>query len=409
MRVRRDSLYPDGGPASLDGHDHLEVLRYTVLLPVVTGTLWVLFGFLAGVLLIGNRIIGVFLLGNRSSRVVRRIAEETLVCAPGIRADRAVPADRAPHRFREFSWTDDDMRRRNGRGGLAFAICRGIVEAHGGRLSAETAGPGRGVRFTFTLPVVDEIEYRAETGSTQLNADSRRSAGDHGRILAVDDDPQTRRHIRNILSEAGFITVLTGNPGDIERLMEVEQPHLVLMGITLPWSDGFELMERARKISDAPVIFVSGHGSAQNMDRAFELGAADYVVKPFTPTELVARIRAALRKRTAPGQTGQLEPFLLGDLAIDYAERHVTVEGRQVHLTATEYKLLFKLSTAAGRVLTHGQLMRLVWGPLYESDVRIVHTYVKQLRNKLGDNARRPVYIFTERRVGYRMARPATA
>ncbi len=145
------------------------------------------------------------------------------------------------------------------------------------------------------------------------------------------------------------------------------------------------------------------------MDRAFELGAADYVVKPFTPTELVARIRAALRKRTAPGQTGQLEPFLLGDLAIDYAERHVTVEGRQVHLTATEYKLLFKLSTAAGRVLTHGQLMRLVWGPLYESDVRIVHTYVKQLRNKLGDNARRPVYIFTERRVGYRMARPATA
>ena len=266
------------------------------------------------------------------------------------------------------------MRRRNGRGGLAFAICRGIVEAHGGRLSAETAGPGRGVRFTFTLPVVDGIEYRAETGSTQLNADSRRSAEDHGRILAVDDDPQTRRHIRNILSEAGFTTVLTGIPDDIERLMEVEQPHLVLMGITLPWSDGFELMKRARKISDAPVIFVSGHGSAQNMDRAFELGAADYVVKPFTSTELVARIRAAVRRRASLVQNEHSEAFVLGDLMIEYAERVVTVAGRQVQLTATEYRLLFELSAAAGRVLTHGQLMRLVWGPLYESDVRIVHT-----------------------------------
>ena len=145
------------------------------------------------------------------------------------------------------------------------------------------------------------------------------------------------------------------------------------------------------------------------MDRAFELGAADYVVKPFTPTELVARIRAALRKRAAPGQIGKLEPFLLGDLAIDYAERLVTVEGRQVQLTATEYKLLSELTAAAGRVLTHKQLLRMVWGPLYSSDSRIVHTYVKQLRHKLGDDARHPRYIFTEPRVGYRMAKPATA
>ncbi len=239
--------------------------------------------------------------------------------------------------------------------------------------------------------------------------DSRRSTPRCGAMpRRSDDDPQARRYIRNTLSEAGFTPVLTGNPDEVERLVEAEKPHLVLVDLMSPWADGFELMERIDRISDAPVIFLSRQGIGQDMDRGFELGAADYVVKPFTPTELVARIRAALRKRAAPGQTGQLEPFLLGDLAIDYAERFVTVAGRKVHLTATEYKLLFELSTAAERVLTHEQLLRKVWGPIYSGDAQIVYTYVKQLRNKLEDNARRPTYIFTEPRVGYRMAMPAT-
>ena len=155
-------------------------------------------------------------------------------------------------------------------------------------------------------------------------------------------------------------------------------------------------------------IFVSRYGSDQNMDRAFELGAADYVVKPFTPTELVARIKAAVRRRASPVQNGFSEPFVMGDLTIDYSERVVTVAGRRVKLTATEYRLLFELSSAAGRVLTHEQLLRLVWGTLYSGDARIVRAYVKQLRQKLGDDARRPAYIFTEPRVGYRMAKPAT-
>ena len=175
---------------------------------------------------------------------------------------------------------------------------------------------------------------------------------------------------------------------------------------TLPWSEGFKLMERIRRICDAPVIFVSGHSSGQNIERAFELGAADYVVKPFTATELVARTRAALRRRLAPVQDESAEPFMLGDLAIDYAERLVTVAGRQVQLTATEFRLLFELSTAAGQVLTYEQLLRRAWGPLYSTDVRIVHTYVKQLRRKLGDDARHPTYIFTEPRVGYYMKNP---
>ena len=257
--------------------------------------------------------------------------------------------------------------------------------------------------------MADETAQSNRNGSGQLTDNSGLSRIQQARILAVDGEPEARRHIRNTLSEAGFTPVVTGDPDGIERLVDVEQPHLFLLDTTLSRNGGFELMERINRISDAPVILLSGYGSGENMNRAFELGAADYVVKPFTPTELVARVRAALRRRASPVHNGPSGPFVLDDLTIDYAERAVTVAGRPLELTATEYRLLFELSTAAGRVLTHEQLLRLVWGPLYSTDARIVRTYVKALRQKLGDNANSPAYIFTERRVGYRMAKPSIA
>ena len=336
--------------------------------------------------------------------------EDVYVAVTVEHESRGEPDDKLLHAFQGYSRDDgQNMGGRNGRDGLSLAICKGIVEAHGGRISAEGGGPGRGSRFTFTVPVADETPYRATAGFSQPAARPRQAGRNQARILAVDDDPEARRYIRNTLSEAGFTPVVTGGPDDIERLVEVEQPHLILLDTTLSWNDGLELMEHINRVSDAPVILVSGYGSGQNMNRAFELGAADYVVKPFTPTELVARIKAALRRRTSPVENRSSEPFALEDLTIDYAEREVTVAGRRVNLTATEYRLLFELSTAAGRVLTHEQLLRLVWGPLYSTDTRIVRTYVKALRNKLGDNVNSPTYIFTERRVGYRMAKPSMA
>ena len=315
---------------------------------------------------------------------------------------------RPPRQFGRLSRTADEVAgSRNGRDDLGIAICEGIVEAHGGRLSVKGGEDGHGSAFTFTIPVVDEAAYLAEQGSAR-SPSARDSDGGPARILVIGENPETGRYVRNTLSHAGFTAVITGGPDEAERLMEAQKPRVILLEPTLPWADGFEMLARVGRVSDAPVIFVAGQGWDQHIGRAFELGAFDYIAKPFTATELLARIDVALRRGLAYGWKRPSENYLYGDLVIDYAQREVTVSGRPVHLTATEYKLLTELSTAAGRVLTHEQLLRRVWGPLYSSDSRIVRTYVKELRHKLGDDATRPTYIFTEPGVGYRMARPST-
>ena len=317
---------------------------------------------------------------------------------------RGVPADRLPHLFRKFSRIDgEDKDERAGGYGLGLAICRGIVEAHGGRIWAESDGHGRGTKLIFTIPTVDESHSGMEVLHDSVPPASEDALAEAERILVVDDDPQVLRYVRNTLSEAGFAPILTGDPDEMEQLLEVEKPELVLLNLVLPGTDGFDLMERIPDVLDIPIIILSGRGRGHDITKAFELGASDYVVKPFSPTELVARIRAALRKRALPGQP---EPFLLADVTIDYMERSVTVAGHPVQLTPTEYKLLFELSTNAGRALTHDQLLQRVWGEDRKADLRVLRSFVKSLRYKLGDDARNPFYIFTEPGVGYRLAKP---
>ena len=311
-----------------------------------------------------------------------------------------ISAERLPHLFRKFSRTDgEDGEREIGGSGLGLAICKGIVEAHGGRIWAESDGSGLGARFTFTIPIVEE----AGSDTARLAARSRQEASEAARILVVDDDPQALRYIRDTLSESGFTPVVTADPEEALPLMEEQRPHLVLLDLVLPDFDGIDLMNSILRMADVPVLFVSGYGKDQVIAQAFEQGATDYIVKPFSPTELVARIQAALLRWANPYRVERSKPYVLGDLTIDYAERRVTVAGRPVELTAAEYGLLLELSVNGGRVLTHDQLLRRVWGSTNSGDVRVLRTLVKKLRRKLDDDASNPTYIFAERRVGYRM------
>ena len=318
---------------------------------------------------------------------------------------RGVSAERLSHLFRKYSRINSEGLGRHPAGeGLGLAICKGIVEAHGGRIRAESEGPGLGTRFTFTVPAVDEPSNGLATGPGPLPADSGRAPGGRARILAVDDEPQILRLVRNTLSDAGYTPIVTGDPDEVLHLIEQEKPHLVLLDMMLPGTDGIELMTRISEMTDAPVIFLAGQGGDQIVARAFEAGADDYMVKPFSPTELAARIEAVLRRRAAPDRTKEREPYVLEDLTVNYAERRVTVAGLPVRLTATEYKLLFELSINAGRVLTHDQLLGRVWGRDYSADSPLLRSFVKKLRGKLKDDSNSPRYIFTEPRVGYRMA-----
>ena len=279
----------------------------------------------------------------------------------------------------------------------------GMVEAHGGRIRAESDGPGLGARFTFTIPTAEEggVVSPLPQLSTRPSLRSQR-ARDQVRILAVDDDPQALRYIRDALAGSGYAVIATGDPGDVPLLMAAEKPHLVLLDLMLPGVDGMELMQDIMVAGDVPVIFVSAYGQDRLVARAFEMGADDYVVKPFAPIELVARIGAALRRRTTSEPP---VPYVSGDLVVDYAERLVTLRGVPVSLTAIEYRLLFELSANAGRVVTYEQLLTRVWGSEAHGDVRPIRTAVSALRRKLQDDAEDPAYIFTELRVGYRLPR----
>ena len=297
-------------------------------------------------------------------------------------------AERLPHLFAKFTRPEG---RDQGRGlGLGLAICKGIVEAHGGRIWAESDGPGLGSRFTFTVPVSE--------------------ASERVRVLAVDDDPSALKRFRDSLAAEGYEPTVTGDPQQVASLIEEVDPHVVLLDLKLPGTDGIELMQGIHAVRDTPVIFVSAHRRDELNDKAFETDAADYINKPFSSTELAAMIQAALRNNQA--QQGRHVPkyrtsgrFALGDLAIDYAARVVTVGDRPVGLTHNEFNLLAELSANPGIPQTHQQLLRKVWGPDKTDDAQRLRTVVKNLRRKLGDSVSSPDYIVTVPHFGYRMAK----
>ena len=357
---------------------------------------------------LGNLLYNAARYSHKSTTIrVSAVREEFHVAVSVTDEGQGITATALPHLFqRPQSINGEDWGRDVGESGLSLAVCRGIVEAHGGRIWAESAGPEMGTRFTFTLPVADERVAPAPTGSPGLALAPQDAQQEPAHVLVVGDDPQMLRYVRDSLTRAGCTLVVASSPQEIPHLIESDNPHLVLLDLTLPDDDGIEVMRDILREVDVPVILLTNYGQDHAIARAFEMGAADYVVKPFSPTELAARVNAALRRRTGP-QPGTLSGvYVLGDLTVNYTERRVTVAGRQVRLTATEYNVLEELSRNAGMVLSHTQLLQRVWGKRNVGDAARLRTVVKNIRNKLGDDATNPVYIFTESRVGYRMERP---
>ncbi len=293
--------------------------------------------------------------------------------------------------------------------GLSLAVCRGIVEAHGGRLWADGQGPGLGSRYVFTLPAA---EGPLATGPGKARTARGRAAAERGRtaVLVLEDDLSTLRYVRDALSGAGYRPVAATDPGEALRLLETERPGLVLLDLAVAGVDGVAMLEQVRAAAYVPVVLISEYGREQVIARAFELGASDYLVKPFSPVELVARVRAALRRGVEPPRTDPAGRFQLGELTINYDLREVEVAGRPVDLTGTEYNLLRELSANDGRALTHDQILRRVWQKASPEGGRVlIRGVVKNLRRKLGDDRGSPVYIVTDRGSGYRMAGPGSA
>ena len=303
-----------------------------------------------------------------------------------------IAPERLAHLFRRHAGV-----RESGGSGLGLVICKGLVEAHGGRIRAESAGAGRGTCVTFTLPVAEE-DGRAPAATAP--GDPPRDGRAKTPVLVVDDDPQSLRQVRDALAAAGYAPAVTAEAGEIARLVETKRPALVLLDLVLPGTDGIALMQTLPALADLPVIFLSAYGRGDTVARALEAGAADYIVKPFSPAELVARVKVALARHAGP------EPFRLGELVIDREKRRVTVAGRPVRLTATEYRLLNALSLDAGGTTTYESLRHRVWGERGGSHPQAVRSAVRRLRRKLGDDEGKPKYILNERGLGYRMSGP---
>jgi len=218
-------------------------------------------------------------------------------------------------------------------------------------------------------------------------------------ILVVDDEPQIRRVLRSTLSTHGYVITEAKTGEEALESMRKERPDLILLDMNMPGMGGVEACRQIRRTSDAPIIMLTVRNAERDKVAALDAGADDYVVKPFGIEELLARIRAALR-RYSPGDT--LPSFVSKDLTIDFETRQMTVRDRIVHLTPKEYDVLKHLVANQGKPLTHRRILQSVWGPDYGEETENLRVVINQLRKKIETDPARPKYILTEPWVGYR-------
>jgi two-component system KDP operon response regulator KdpE len=223
-------------------------------------------------------------------------------------------------------------------------------------------------------------------------------------ILVVDDEPPIRRFLRTSLVASGYRIVEAENAADGLRLLAAEKPDVVILDLGLPDRSGLDLIPEIRKTSPVPIVVLSARHDERSKVEALDLGADDFVSKPFGMTELMARLRAAMRH--AFQAQGELPVFVSGDLTVDLVRRHVTRGVQEIKLSPKEFDLLRHLVTHAGKVMTHAQLLRAVWGPAQAEEVQYLRVLIRGLRQKLEPDPTRPTHILTELGVGYRLQLP---
>ncbi len=225
-------------------------------------------------------------------------------------------------------------------------------------------------------------------------------------VLVVDDDVRMLRMMKRILELEGFQVLIANNGDSALKIFDKETPDLVLLDIMMPDMDGYVVCQRIREFSQVPIIMVTARGDDKEKVEGLDIGADDYVTKPFSASELAARVRAVLRRIGSRDQP-QEAVFRYQDLIIDFTSRRVMVNNEELKLTSTEYKLLSYISLNAGRVITPDQLLNKVWGEEYIGAPHLLQVNIARLRKKLGDNAKRPTYILTRPGIGYIMPKPA--
>ncbi|MCL5959553.1 MAG: response regulator transcription factor [Chloroflexi bacterium] len=227
-------------------------------------------------------------------------------------------------------------------------------------------------------------------------------------ILVVDDEKEILTFVRSNLVARGFEVEIARNGAEALHAMESKTPDLMILDILMPEVDGFEVCRRVREWSSIPIIVLSALGRDQDKVQALDLGADDYLTKPFSVDELLARIRALMRRIRGERTTAQqpLPPFESAGLRVDFENRLVYVRGESIRLTPTEFALLRELVVNSGRLLTHGMLLSRVWGPEYRSEVEYLRVFIRRLRRKIELDPDNPCFILTEPRSGYRFNSP---
>ena len=303
--------------------------------------------------------------------------------------------------------------------GLGLSIVRATIEAHGGKIWADSPGIGLGTTFFCTLPFTPPLETEplhliafenamgsSPGGPLTLPRTGPLRQSEHSKIVVVENDMRIVRYLRAHLQEQQYQIHTVSHGIQLLRQLDLEEPDIILLATRLSDISGAEVLQRLREFSAIPVMMLCDNADEDEHVRLFDLGADDLVLKPFNIKEVLARIRVLLRRSIIHGeqQTGDVI-FRTGELTIDYAQHQVHVQGKQVQLSRTEYKLLCTLAQNAGRVLTHELLLERVWGAEYNREVDFIWVYISRLRRKIEADPRHPRYILTVPDVGYQLVK----